>query len=342
MASFSSLSSVVSFHSSATLSNACSLEALPHSRFVVGTYKLNEDTSFRTGFLELYDLSQTTNVPTRTPSTIGTPDDTGVLDCKFQPSTNLLASARASGSISIHSYVPDNENNNYTLKFITASPPGEALALSLCWHPTSPLVVSSYSDGTVRTHSYSKSNNEITEVTNFPAHVLFGCPAEVWTTCYSHPSHDLLLSGGDDGILKCWSPTTSLTKPTFKIGDSEFAAGVTAVSCSPHDPNTFAVGSYDESLRLYDIRSPSAPLYKANVGGGVWRVKWHPTRDKILVGAMHGGCRVLEWESNDYTTARVVKQFTEHESMAYGADWVGDDVAASCSFYDHKLCVWKA
>jgi diphthamide biosynthesis protein 7 len=65
------------------------------------------------------------------------------------------------------------------------------------------------------------------------------------------------------------------------------------------------------------------------LGGGIWRIKWHPVRDnRVLVAAMHGGCRVLNLhglgsvlEEGD-VKAKCTKKFTEHESMAYGADWL--------------------
>ena len=33
-------------------------------------------------------------------------------------------------------------------------------------------------------------------------------------------------------------------------------------------------------------------------------------------------------------------RYNEHESLAYGADWISDNVAATCSFYDHSLKIW--
>lgn len=88
-------------------------------------------------------------------------------------------------------------------------------------------------------------------------------------------------------------------------------------------------------------------------------MKWHPiTPNRMLVAAMHGGCRVLNFgggsfdclegalswsNSKDSSFAssaaesfynpqqgekkvrmkcKRTKEFTEHESMAYGADWL--------------------
>ena len=128
----------------------------------------------------------------------------------------------------------------------------------------------------------------------------------------------------------------------------------------------FAAGSYDEYVRLYDSRMTREPLGKVHVGGGVWRIKWHPLCDdpeggssnKLLVAAMHGGCRVInchglsghvdDRDNSEGFSAEIVSSFTAHESMAYGADWIWFDeqsncreAAASCSFYDRQVFLWS-
>jgi len=160
--------------------------------------------------------------------------------------------------------------------------------------------------------------------------------------------------------MKVWD-IRQTQRPVHKVGDTEFEAGVTAISSHPSLDNIFAVGSYDEHVRLYDHRKMNEPLCKVSVGGGVWRIKWHPStwsgerssRGKLLVAAMHGGCRVVNFPSlNDnlteyYTTeeAEILSEFTAHESMAYGADWISFgsselEASASCSFYDRKAFIW--
>jgi diphthamide biosynthesis protein 7 len=77
---------------------------------------------------------------------------------------------------------------------------------------------------------------------------------------------------------------------------------------------------------------------------------------------MHGGCRVVTFDvlisgtDEDTDTAEsppiimtVDQAFTEHKSMAYGADWLvygssektRTEVAASCSFYDQAMYLWE-
>lgn len=105
------------------------------------------------------------------------------------------------------------------------------------------------------------------------------------------------------------------------------------------------------------------PLTEIDIGGGAWRVKWHPSaarKDDILVACMHDGCKVVKLDfgaGEDPSSALsssdrpwdVTKRFDEHTSMAYGVDWSfaskgGDEdtSVASCSFYDHALHLWRA
>ncbi len=245
-------------------------------------------------------------------------------------------------------------------------------------------VVSSYSNGTLALHNIindcgnecSLSSNEsstdrslkIEQTHRWNAHTLFGCPSEVWTVCFASNGHystyaDTVISGGDDCKMKLWdlrlceeSSDVSSSNTTPITVKKDFDAGVTAVSYHPSLEHVFAVGSYDEVVRLWDMRKlDGEPLGQVNVGGGVWRIKWHPKdQSRILVGAMHGGCRLLEVPDLSLTSSSldmnecnvsVVKEFTEHQSMAYGADWIYDknghfDASASCSFYDRQCFIW--
>ena len=103
------------------------------------------------------------------------------------------------------------------------------------------------------------------------------------------------------------------------------------------------------------VPGPRRALATVGVGGGVWRLCWHPQAPGLLAAAvMHGGVRVLcvepgaEGEPGGALGMSVVEEFTEHGSMAYGLSWCapfpGDDGAsalASASFYDCRLNVWQ-
>lgn len=82
----------------------------------------------------------------------------------------------------------------------------------------------------------------------------------------------------------------------------------------------------------------------------LWRLKWNPHNDHLLLAAcMLGGVHVI----NINEDIQVVESYYEHRNLSYGADWsfldrnelkrFGENtkyLVASCSFYDHLLCVW--
>jgi diphthine methyl ester acylhydrolase len=107
------------------------------------------------------------------------------------------------------------------------------------------------------------------------------------------------------------------------------------------------------------MRKSTSPLTQVDVGGGAWRVKWHPSPSRacdILVACMYDGFKVIRpqkdrttgshdpnWSNVEY---EVVQRFDEHKSISYGVDWshteveMNDTLVASCSFYDHILHTW--
>lgn len=93
--------------------------------------------------------------------------------------------------------------------------------------------------------------------------------------------------------------------------------------------------SYDEKVRLWDTRSLKSSIAEIDVGGGVWRLKWHPNKpDTVLAACMYGGFRILRIDDQ----MEILSEYLEHESIAYGADWQFDsDLVSTCSFYDCKM-----
>lgn len=162
-------------------------------------------------------------------------------------------------------------------------------------------------------------------------------------------------TGGDDGYIRGWDLRTDCNSALF---EKRRDMGITAISFHPVRP-VVAVGSYDESLTLWDARFPRRPLFTADSaateGGGVWRLKWHGrSQDTLLAACMHAGYRVFELGAGpalEWTRT----YHGPHKSLAYGADWApaaattsksdGDGsaqfLAATCSFYDNTLSFWS-
>lgn len=65
---------------------------------------------------------------------------------------------------------------------------------------------------------------------------------------------------------------------------------------------------------------------------------------------MHDGFKVIRFDPGlpeaGNGSFEILRRFEDHESLAYGADWSfvpeeDTSVVASCSFYDHKLHLWR-
>ncbi|EFI28615.1 WD-40 repeat-containing protein [Coprinopsis cinerea okayama7 len=169
---------------------------------------------------------------------------------------------------------------------------------------------------------------------------------EPWVTSWNYHDPNMLFSGGDDLTLKLWDIRNGFERPVMV--NRKFEAGVTCIQSHLVDSDLVAVGSYDEKVRFFDTRNLLRPLDELGVGGGAWRIKWHPSasrQNELLIACMHDGFKVGRYSKD--TPSSILSEFREHESLAYGADWSFSEGGektpiATCSFYDHKLHVWSA
>lgn len=121
--------------------------------------------------------------------------------------------------------------------------------------------------------------------------------------CYSVANHCLCLqphtvfTGADDCAFKAWDVRTLCTTPiSYDTNQTEspvctyrntksHEAGVCTLSPSPHVPHILATGSYDERVRLWDLRQPARPLLCAEVGATC--VPWLLNYMLLLPAAAH-------------------------------------------------------
>jgi diphthamide biosynthesis protein 7 len=200
---------------------------------------------------------------------------------------------------------------------------------------------------------------------------------EIWIVSFDTHRRDVLYSGADDCKLKGWDVRASPTMRSALFVDTSHSMGVCSIQSHPFREHLLATGSYDESLRLWDVRQMRQPVLVTEhaLGGGVWRVRWNPDparADEILCCAMHNGFAVVDVElesdvaaaaadgaaaSFTHVSTATCVQYKHHSSLAYGADWCAQpaswlpkssiasdvcaDVIATCSFYDKQLDVWS-
>jgi len=203
-------------------------------------------------------------------------------------------------------------------------------------------VAVSMSDGTVCIVESGEAGDLIVK-NQWNAHDL-----EAWIVTWdSHsPEGSVLYSGADDGILKVWDLRAGTDAPMARC--SRFDAGVTCMQSHAQREHCLAVGSYDESVSIFDTRSFKAPAARCNVGGGVWRLKWNSKQPQLLLAAcMHAGFTVLKYDhSRACFDEDSAFPFTGgHKSLGYGADWREEEpgeeeasrIVGTASFYDHLL-----
>ncbi|CAG8535928.1 7332_t:CDS:10 [Paraglomus occultum] len=165
-----------------------------------------------------------------------------------------------------------------------------------------------------------------------------------WIAAFNYWNTNIVYSGGDDCLMKGWDIRTDPSVPVFC--NKKHQAGVCSIQSSPHDENYIVSGGYDEHIYLWDVRIMRQPLLEHHLGGGIWRLKWHPKSNNVIVAAcMHNGFHIVKIdESDDQHRAFVDTSFVEHKSLAYGVDWSYSQdqkqLVASCSFYDHIIHLW--
>ncbi|KAG5722506.1 WD repeat-containing protein 85 [Termitomyces sp. T112] len=258
----------------------------------------------------------------------------------------MLGIADSEGSITLHELQTDEKLLKQVDSIRCTSK--DTLCLSLDWSnrrtggiDLGSLVVS-LSNGSLCLLSSSETGLSL--VNSWHAHDF-----EPWVAAWNYWNTNVIYSGGDDLKLRVWDIRQGFSQSI--LTNKRFDAGITSIQSHPHLENLIAVGSYDNTVRLFDTRKLLTPMIQVDVGGGAWRVKWHPSwgrKEDLLVACMHEGVKVIHFDFNDLNSqGQVVRHFREHKSMAYGIDWSFDSshlqntVIGSCSFYDHVFYLWS-
>jgi diphthine methyl ester acylhydrolase len=313
-----------------------------------------------------------------------------ILDLRFHPlSKDILAVVNSTGMLSSLRFAPGPAG---CLTEISRSYPlggeGSILFTSCCWHPSLSNIIA------ITTSTHEVHALALTEDWKAKANsgsLVHTHEDNAWTVAFPQKAETsssekvfTVLSGGDDSkllqstckyIISGAADTADASgldgaldgqlgciendDPPSNIRGHQ--AGVTAILplevSSAGGESILVTGSYDDHARVYVMRGGMPQLLdKANLGGGVWRLKLirHEVDGDggfatvILASCMHAGARILRIQGNPYQSQmQVLARFEEHKSMNYGSDFQpGSGVAGqplrciSTSFYDKLLCLW--
>lgn len=182
---------------------------------------------------------------------------------------------------------------------------------------------------------------------------------ECWTGDFGNNSllNNCFFTGGDDSVIKLFDMRQSLDTSVWS-NSRIHEAGVVSIktnaktSAKTGNMNTILTGSYDDNIRMFDLRMMGSDVYlgkipplnirNKNLNGGVWRIIDTDVEDELLVCCMYNGAKIvgIDYENNDtpFTERNYVK--SGHESMCYGGDF-RNGIIATCSFYDNSLQIWR-
>ncbi|XP_068594424.1 diphthine methyltransferase [Brachionichthys hirsutus] len=297
---------------------------------VCGTYELQKGTgeghaaASRTGRLYLFEFRREAQVGPPL-SELQRMETAAILDLKWcrvpVSGRAVLGVAAATGELQLYT-LSDSQAGGRSLQTLSSLKVGaECLALSLDWSAgrldSSDLRVAC-SDSAGGVGVLALAEGALVSLSRWNAH-----DYEAWIAAFSYWDTQLVYSGGDDCKLKGWDLRVGSSTPLFT--SKRHSMGVCSIHSSPHREHILATGSYDEQVLLWDGRNMHRPLSESPVGGGVWRLKWHPTDQHLLLAAcMHNGFHVLHCEQalgGGGGACPVVASYILHNSLAYGADW---------------------
>ena len=150
------------------------------------------------------------------------------------------------------------------------------------------------------------------------------------------------------------------------LRSAHYKAGITSFEHSTFagpNSNYLYIGSYDDTVSIWDIRSFRSPVVSENVGGGVWRIRCKEVdgQDRLALATMYDGFTIIGnlflriklkcflysesldgMKEDSRAFGAKTKYSGPHKTLAYGIDWrslkkESDSLLACASFYDRIL-----
>ncbi|CAD7087465.1 unnamed protein product [Hermetia illucens] len=155
------------------------------------------------------------------------------------------------------------------------------------------------------------------------------------TVTFHSSEPNLLLSGSQDGTIKCFDLRLDKSVNTY-FSNSE---SVRDVKFSPHSTNTFAAVSENGTVQLWDIRkSDKCTLQFTAHSEPIYTCDWHPNKNWLATGSRDKQIKVWNMEG------KASSEYTIHTIAAVGrVKWRPDRLhhIASCAVVvDYSIHIW--
>jgi WD40 repeat protein len=158
----------------------------------------------------------------------------------------------------------------------------------------------------------------------------------LWSCCFYDSNN--YITGSEDSLMKMWD----LRDHNSCIVNKTHTASVNTIQTSLKNEYHILTGSYDEHLRVIDIRK-FGDVVESHKMFTIWDFKqviWKGSH-LLFTTCVYDGFKIIEYQTGkvDVTNGPDL-----HTSIVYGVDVkVGDKAVevVSCSFYDNKVLFWE-
>ncbi|SOS77343.1 conserved protein, unknown function [Plasmodium sp. gorilla clade G1] len=165
----------------------------------------------------------------------------------------------------------------------------------------------------------------------------------VWS-CTFNGNENVITTGSDDCSFVIWDLRTTTISQQNKKSHTQ---GITAVKFENFSELLYTA-SYDNNIRIFDLRNIREPIQTVDVNSSIWRIKFlykNNSVDNLLVAACDGGAKIFKKSNNDFIYDKGI--FNNNE-LTYGIDVIDmlrpknekKKIYLSCSFYNKEVQLW--
>lgn len=234
------------------------------------------------------------------------------LACSISPNSQLIASCTNSGSVMICSVAQKKEISTFKAH--------QQIARAVCWSPDGQYIVTGSNDKTAAIWSLNKFTKRRT------LSAMKGWVRDIkW-------HNNLIATAGNDPNIYIYDQRDA--KPVYTI-PTLCAADISSISF--HNGGTcIAAGSFDHSVKIWDLRTESLLQKHSAHIDGVTSVMFNPYNEELLSVGRDGYARL--W---DLKIADIAATFNHHDGFVLSCCWLPSARGFLTSGEDRKICAYK-